>query len=93
MKVNVEKVKFIADDAGWFLIEDRPLHFFCRFADADQKKDRKFTCDVYYSKKGSVRLKQKNGNSYYFRVASADELEDVFENPSSYYKAAHTILN
>lgn len=92
MKVNVEKVKFIADDAGWFLLEDRPHHYFCRFVDAEDKRDRKFTMDVYYSKKGSVRLKQKQGNSYYFRVKDADALEDVFENPYTYYKAAHTIL-
>jgi len=92
-KINIEKVKCIAYDSGkWFLIEDRPDDYFCRFATSEHPKPR-MTCDVYYSKKGSVRLKQKKGQSAHFRIQEADQMEDVFAHPYNYYKnVSHTLL-
>lgn len=82
----------IAEDSGWLLLEDRPRDYFCRFVDAEEKSERVFTCDVYYSKKGSVRLKQCKGNNYFFHIGTANDMEEVFTKPYSYYKAAHTVL-
>lgn len=90
-KINVEETKFIAHDAGWILVEDRPKDYFCRFADSETKPKR--FVDVYYSRKGSVKLKQKKGNACYVRFNNTDELEDVFSNFYKYYHASHTILS
>lgn len=87
--MNLEKVKCIADDNGWVLLDDRPHDHFCRFT----TEKGLFTLDVYYSKKGSVGLKQKQGNKAYFQVSDYTQLERVFQKPMKYYKAAHTVLN
>lgn len=92
MKINVEKVKFIAEDNGWSLVEDRPGDYFCRFYNAPERKDARFTIDVYYSKKGSVRIKQKKGMNAYLRGITTDLMEDIFLNPYKYYKVSYTHL-
>ena len=86
--MNMEKIKICADDLGWEIVEDRPEDYFLRL------RNRRFTTDVYYSKRGTVRLKQnEGGENCYLKWMTTKDVLTLLEKPEDYYKGVSHQIN
>jgi hypothetical protein len=81
---NIELVKCTVSDEGWDVVEDRPQDYFLRI------RNSLFVADIYYSKRGSVRLKHIRGENYYIKWMTVDTIEDMLKNPFKYYRGSYT---
>lgn len=78
--MDTEKVKCMADDAGWDVLLEKPDQKLTRFVRDNVR------VDVWNSKSGTVAILLPHRPSRYFHYVTETKLEQIFNDPWGVYE-------